>query len=546
MIRKPVITTTIFILLCAVSFFACKHRSRKIITEDFSYESFSDKLQTLVQPADTTKKLTNTSVLSGIRYAYTLNEFAPIWLSHGYKADKAAELALADLRDMQWDGLDTSRYNLARLLQLRNKLGDKATTLDDAIAFDTLLTRSYLTAASDLLFGRLIPRKADSLWFHANDSAWTAPLALAQMIDKYTPLDSFRSLVPTYKMLRDEYRHYRQLAHDTDLATAMAGVGNSIKPDSNARKNIITVISKEAPWIHPVPNDSMSDWAQWIQDYQAYMGLRATGKPDSITLAALQTPADTVMDKLAANMERVRWMQRQFGNLYVLVDVPFMQLFFRRDGANAMHMRVVVGKPERQTPSLYAVMTNVVLNPPWGVPPTILKKDVLPGMQKTGEAYLEKKGLTAYDKKGHKVNASRINSKNYRNYTYKQDPGDDNSLGYVKFNLPNPWDIYLHDTPHRGDFGKYFRALSSGCIRLEKPQPMAIFILSDLEKKNFTQGQLDSIIDTHKTQWRILKNKIPVHIAYLTAFEDTTGQHILFARDVYHRDGKLISMLRKN
>jgi murein L,D-transpeptidase YcbB/YkuD len=209
-----------------------------------------------------------------------------------------------------------------------------------------------------------------------------------------------------------------------------------------------------------------------------------------------------------------------------------------------MHMRVIVGKPERQTPSLFAIMANVVINPPWGVPPTILKNDVLPGLEKSGKTYMAKKGLKVYDKEGKRVKVSIINAHNYKSYTYKQDPGDDNSLGYVKFNLPNPWDIYLHDTPHRGDFVKRYRALSSGCIRLQQPQEMAIYILSQIEKRNYTPGKLDSVIETHKTKWEILKTKIPVHITYLTAFEDTTGMHIQFTKDIYDRDDKLISLLQ--
>jgi murein L,D-transpeptidase YcbB/YkuD len=236
-------------------------------------------------------------------------------------------------------------------------------------------------------------------------------------------------------------------------------------------------------------------------------------------------------------------MQKQFGNLYLVVDVPLMELFLRRDGVNVMHMRVVVGKPERQTPSLFATMANVVINPPWGVPPTILKNDVLPGVQKDGKNYLNKKGIKVYDRRGNIVKASSINAGNYKRFNYKQDPGDDNSLGYVKFNLPNPWDIYLHDTPHRTDFVKNYRALSSGCIRVQQPQEMAVYILSEIEKKYFTIGKLDTIISTEKTRWEVLKTKIPVHIAYLTAFEDTTGKHIQFTRDIYHRDDKLISLL---
>ena len=221
-----------------------------------------------------------------------------------------------------------------------------------------------------------------------------------------------------------------------------------------------------------------------------------------------------------------------------------MELFFKRGGGDVMHMRVVVGKPVRQTPSLNANMANIVINPPWGVPPTILKQDVGPGISKSGSRkYLAKKGLKAYDRKGNKIDPSQITMANFKRYQYKQDPGDDNSLGYVKFNLPNKWDIYLHDTPHRNDFGNSYRALSSGCIRLHKPQEMALYILGEIEKKKYDQNKLDSLIHTHHTVWELLRNKIPVHIVYLTAFQDTTGNHVHFARDVYKRDVRLLNAL---
>src|ERR1019366_1717542 len=127
-------------------------------------------------------------------------------------------------------------------------------------------------------------------------------------------------------------------------------------------------------------------------------------------------PPGIILKKLGANMERIRWMQQEFGSLYLVVDVPLMELFLRKDGINVMHMRVVVGKPERQTPSLFATMANGVINPPWGVPPTILKNDVLPGVQKDGKKYLNKKGIKVYDNKGKMVKASSINAGNYKRF----------------------------------------------------------------------------------------------------------------------------------
>ncbi len=545
----PVVKKSIALLaLLTILFgtYSCKNKvkhKKNAVSTGFSYDDFIEKMETVMPAGDTAapKKIRNAA--ADMRYAYFQNDYNPIWLSHGYKADEAAERFLTELAEVKWDGLDPEQYGYTQLTQLKEKLGKKETTVDQAIAFDTSLTRSYLAVAKDLLIGRIVPKKVDSLWFHVNDSTWNAPMLLTDMQVKYNSLDEFKSTVPTYQLLRNEYKQLWTLSADSELRAAAVSLEGVKNMDSTAKANIAAIISKEASWISTEPNDSVSEWAQLLMAYQNYMGIKPTGKTDSTTMRYLTTSPDSLLPKIAANLERIRWMQKDFGNMYIIVNVPLMQLFFRQNGTNSMHMRVVVGKPVRQTPSLYAVMSNVVLNPPWGVPSTILKQDVLPGIQKSGNEYMKKKGLKAYDQKGNLVNVSKINAKNYKRYAYKQAPGDDNSLGYVKFNLPNPWDIYLHDTPHREDFVKRDRALSSGCIRLQQPQEMAVFILSQIEKKEFTQGKLDTIISTHKTQWRVLSNKIPVHIAYLTAFEDTTGKHINFVRDVYHRDEKLISML---
>ena len=532
------------LLLLVVSFAACKRTHKKASPSGFTDESFTDEAESILKPIDTINKAKIRSTAEDVRYTYELDEYQPIWVKEDYMPDEAAGKLIDELEDMKWDGIDPERYNLSAIRKLKTKLDTiKKRSVKDAVAFDTLLTYSYLSAAHDLLLGYINPGSVDSLWFHTNDSIWNAPHLLVD-VGKYTSLDEYRSYVPTYSLLRNEYKRYYGLLSDTDFNAAIAAIHPGKYPDSAMKDNISIVIKTEFPWIETAPNDTVSEEAQLIATYQRYTGIRATGKLDSSTYVRLVMSPAAYLKKLSANMERIRWMQQQFGSLYLIVDIPLMQLFLRRDGVNEQHMNVVVGKPERQTPSLFANMANIVINPPWGVPPTILKQDVVPGFEKSGKAYLVQKGLKAYDKKGKEVNISKLTEKNLKHYTYKQDPGDDNSLGYVKFNLPNPWDIYLHDTPHRGDFDKSFRALSSGCIRLQYPQEMAIYILSELEKKRYTRDRLDSVIDTHKTRWEVLKTKIPVHITYLTAFEDTTGKHIQFTRDIYHRDDQLISALK--
>ncbi len=474
--------------------------------------------------------------------SYADEDYFPIWLTENGDVSYVSSL-LQDLEALQHDGLDTARYQLTKLKTLLHQY-QNAQTVDEAfvVNFDTLCTQSYLQASRDLLLGAVVPKKVDSLWFHANDSAWqpySMLAALGRADTDYPSLDSFRSKLKTYILLRDAMKKYSILQADSNYLYAKQAANGGGFTDSI--RNVI--IAAELPWQAATP-DTLTVSAGMLKSYQYFLGIKDHRKKDSLTQAYLKAPIDTLIMRFVVNMERLRWMQQAPEEKYIIVNIPLLELFFRINGENAMHMEVVVGKTLRQTPSLNANMANVVINPPWGVPPTIMKKDVLPGMARSGQAYLNKKGLKVYDLKGNRVNAGNVNSNNYKRYVFRQDPGDDNALGYVKFNLPNKWDIYLHDTPHREDFGKKDRYLSSGCVRVQKPRELAEFILTELEGKRYPLDRIDSVITTKKTRYEVLKNKIPVHIVYLTAFEDTTGTQIRLLTDVYKRDRKLQALLQ--
>jgi murein L,D-transpeptidase YcbB/YkuD len=450
---------------------------------------------------------------------------------------------LKDLDSLRWDGIDPERYGAKRLsaaLEELKSAGDLAKALD----FDTSCTRAYLQASRDLLIGLIPPRKADSLWFHSNDSVWSAPRALAALAGSgvYQPLALYRSRQATYKLLRAEYARYDALAGNAQLKA----LKNSILGKGATDTAALAIIGLEFPWIKPAPGDTLPEARQRIRALQERYGLEPTGKLDTNTVKRLRMQPDTVMQLIAANMERLRWLPQTPDSQYVIVNIPLMEMFFRRDGADAFHMKVVVGRPSRQTPVLNANMANIVFSPSWGVPPVILKKDVLPGISRRGANYLARKGLQAYDRKGRKVSASVVTAKNFRSFNFRQPPGARNALGELKFNLPNRWDIYLHDTPHREDFPRRYRAKSSGCIRVERPREFAEFILSDIEgKEEYDQYRIDSLIQLRKTRYQQLERKIPVHIVYLTAFEDETGSQIRLLPDIYGRDKKLIAALAR-
>lgn len=521
----------------------------RVAEQKFDEIEASDKLESLLSDRTThdsvwaKNKVYNVSKV--MQKVYHDEDYFPVWLTQNGDTSYIVRL-LNDLDSMKFDGLNPERYKVSEIKKLLSQYSStKKASIDLVIALDTICTRSYLQASKDLLFGAIVPKQVDSLWFHANDSVWHPYTGLAKMgmgDADYPSLDSFRSRIVTYSLLRYAMIRYDKLQSDSNYHNAKEAISNGIANDSIKG----AVIKNELPW--EVVNDSAgkTSYGNLLSAYQYYIGAKNYSKKDSLTRVYLSYPVDTLFARAAVNMERIRWMQQQPEEKYVLVNVPLMELFLRINGYDSMHMEVVVGKTIRQTPSLSANMANVVINPPWGVPPTIMKKDVMPGMAKSGKAYLRKKGLKVYDFKGKLVDASVVNAGNYKKYVFRQDPGDDNSLGYVKFNLPNKLDIYLHDTPHREDFGKKDRFQSSGCIRVQKPKEMAEFILATLEGRRYTRERIDSIIETKKTRYEVLKNKIPVHIVYLTAFEDSTGKRFHFIYDMYKRDGRLKAALVNN
>lgn len=513
-------------------------------TDAFDAEEFAELLSAALPAVDTTDSLVRNRKIpllsTGLSNAYQAHEYLPFWIDKEGNT-RAAEQLMNELDSLRWDGIDPERFQVAGL---RGRLKElNKSDLPSLISFDTSCTVAYLQASRDLLFGTMPPRKADSLWFHSNDSSWHADHVLAAVLGEkgqYPSLDSFRSRIPTYGLLLKEHHRLSALAADQQFTSAKEELSSLTVPDSVLEYLIHT----EVPDLELSQADSLNERTRMLLAYQAHYGVKPSGKLDSNTFRILQRRPDTVARLVRANLERLRWLPQQMEQEYVLVNIPLMELFYKDNGQDAFHMRVVVGRSSRQTPVLNANMANVVFNPPWGVPPTILKKDVLPGIARRGGSYLARKGLRAYDSKGRQVDAGSINASNYRRYSFRQPPGARNALGEIKFNMPNKWDIYLHDTPHREDFPKRDRALSSGCVRVQKPKEFAEFILAQQEKRTeFDQLLIDSLIQTRKTKFENLQTKIPVHLVYLTAFESENGDGIRYLGDIYKRDRKLMAQI---
>jgi len=245
--------------------------------------------------------------------------------------------------------------------------------------------------------------------------------------------------------------------------------------------------------------------------------------------------------KVWVNLERSKWLPDDLGDHYVWVNLPEYQLqFVNHDKITATH-KVIVGKKERRTPVLSSAFSGIILNPKWTVPPTILKKDIVPKAT-SDRSYFASHRLTIYDKKtGNVVDPEEWNPENYSSYRYVQQTGKLNSLGQIKFDFPNNHMVYLHDTNNRSMFNRSKRDLSSGCIRVEHPFELAETIF-EIEKVDLPRNELDTLVHHEKTKSFKLNKKVNVHQVYFTAVVDSTGTIQLYD-DVYSLDNILYKRL---
>lgn len=261
--------------------------------------------------------------------------------------------------------------------------------------------------------------------------------------------------------------------------------------------------------------------ADAVRRAQKRYGLHATGVLDADTRAALNVPVEARLAQIRANLERLRWLPRQSQSDRIEVNTAAGLVDVYRDDQNVMHMLAASGKPGDETPILISNIETVVLNPTWNVPDTIAEKELLP----KGAAYLQRMGF--------------IQTASSEGVKLTQKPGPQNALGQVKFLFPNRYAVYLHDTPARATFQREQRAVSHGCVRLERAVDLARLVLST--EPGWSAERIDDVLATGETTEVKLTQPLPVSLMYLTAF--AVGDAIAFRKDVYGWDAEVLRRL---
>jgi murein L,D-transpeptidase YcbB/YkuD len=246
-------------------------------------------------------------------------------------------------------------------------------------------------------------------------------------------------------------------------------------------------------------------------------------------------------------MERWRWLPQDLGNRHIIVNIADFKLSVFDNGTEILDMKAVVGKSYRRTPVFSDKMTYIVINPYWEIPPKIAVADILPHAQQDPDYpnRMHIKALIGWGKNMQILNPDEVKWQALTPHTFpyhlRQDPGPWNLLGQIKFMLPNQFNVYIHDTPSRDLFAKSARSFSSGCIRIEKPIDLAVYILSDNPK--WTREQILVAIASGQEQTVALAKPVPVHVLYWTAWVSADGI-IHFRDDIYQRDAKLRAAMK--
>jgi murein L,D-transpeptidase YcbB/YkuD len=487
-----------------------------------------------------------------LRDAAAMKEFyearggKPYWLdSRGAGQDKLPGV-LKILEDSWTQALNPDNYHVAEIRELQ-----KSDAPEDKAKLELLLTDGVIRYGHDMT-GMHMPvgatREDPQFWRKAQNAGET----LAAVTGEDDPAEALNNLMPRdalYTRLREELV---TLVSDTNrsreagLPMRFDGV---LRPGDFARD--VPKLRERLGLIHEKVNGSEKKYddalAAAVMVFQRQNGMEADGHVGLKTLALLNRSSEEKIGQIIANMERLRWLDENRPDRYILVNIPSQTLWAVDHGNVALEMPVIVGRPERATKIFVTEITGVRFNPQWHVPPTIKQNDMLTHLQED-PTYLEQKGIElSQTVDGHRetldpssIDWSQVSKAEISRMNMVQGAGDNNALGKVRVLMPNPYDIYLHDTSQPELFSKQDRTISSGCIRLSNPEAVARFILTDND--NWSDKKMRSIIDSGRTTEISAAQKMPVYIVYQSIWLDDAGR-LVYGPDVYKKDRALLGAM---
>lgn len=459
-----------------------------------------------------------------VRGFYRDRNFSFAWYENSQMIEQAGNLANR-VMNLENDGVYRKIPYQETLDSLIHGQEGEAASMKPSPNLELMLTAQYFA------FANMVYDGVDASMSKA--SGWKVP---RKKVDYKAYLDSLLSSPTTkisdepvyrqYELLKGFLKKYRAL-DSTDawepIAASKLKSGDSSIAVKQIKRRLFLLDDYHGDTTGLAYNSALTDGVQCFQERH---GLDINGKIDASTLAALNIPIKKRIIQLLVNMERSRWLPVSISSKYLAVNIPEFKLHVYDADSLLWSCNVVVGQTTHPTTIFSGQIKYVVFSPYWNIPQSIVRNEVLPGIRRNGN-YLS----------AHRMEVTgRLNGLP----TVRQLPGESNSLGLVKFLFPNSYNIYLHDTPSRSLFGETSRAFSHGCIRVKEPAKLAEFLLPD--STGWNPEKISKAMHTGKEQYVTLKNRVPVFIAYFTAFIDRENQ-LNFRKDIYKLDDRLAGML---
>jgi len=421
--------------------------------------------------------------------------------------DEAVASLVRAIDGLEQEGLHPAHYHR-----------DALARLPESAARDALAGEAFLLAAAHLSRGVTDPQFARPPWCLPPPQL-DLPAVMQAALEQGTVEETLARLAPRhegYARLRNALAAYREVERSGGWPPVPAG--RSLRA-GDVDPRVATLRRR----LHAEGNSTSFDREldALVRHFQSHHGIEVDGVVGPETLRELNVTAADRVRQITVNMERWRWMPEDPGERYLLVNIAAFRLDVIAAGRSVLAMKTVVGKEFTRTPFFAARVTRVVVNPWWNVPDSIAAKELWP-KQRRDRSYFAREHMI--------VSNGRI----------RQRPGPWNALGRLKFNMPNPYDVYLHDTPAKSLFDRSFRAFSHGCIRLERPMDLAILLLAD--QPEWTREAIEAEIAAERERFIRLTSPQPVYILYWTAWVGDDG-HMEFHRDHYERDAAMAAML---
>lgn len=472
---------------------------------------------------------------------YARRAFRPAWANeHG--PNRLADDLVASLNRADLEGLNPEDYHVneigsllayVRLAASAGRAPEPARLAD----LDLLLTDAFLLYGDHLLGGRVDPESLHPLW-EASPRGADLGTMLEEALENRKISRALQRLAPVH----EGYQRLRTaLARERAFAESGAW---PVLPKNPSVALLRERLAAEGDLEKKEGTEFDDDLREALRHFQGRHGLEQTGALDAQTLAELNVPAEARVNQIKLNLERWRWLPQDLGRSRIEVNIAAFELQVIDDDEIAMQMRVVVGKAYRRTPVFSDTVRYIVLNPNWHVPRTIAVDELIPKIQKDS-TYLERFGMHVIGPDSKEVDPSTVDWKavtaESSAYRLRQDPGRLNALGQMKFMFPNRYDVYLHDTPSRHMFEETQRDFSHGCIRIEKPMDLAVYLM---KKSKWNQEAIERALDEGTERSLYLPRPMPIHLLYFTAWADEDGT-IQFREDINGVDQPLARALAK-